>query len=188
MTVEDVLVESPGTDRKTKRKLRRFGTCPSRRRKTEWQKECGIMVLKVEDSQYECSGCKTREVCMKCAVKSSRREEDLSLAIAPSAPPLTRERLGQEREEVESDTDEEEDEREVTDFDDSPGSQGNIQTPAASNSQARSPNEQRTPIAARTRHGRRNNEGPHMIAPLREAMGPQGGRVLIKVPFFPLVI
>ncbi|RLV63639.1 hypothetical protein DV515_00018073 [Chloebia gouldiae] len=153
--------------------------------KTEWQKECGIMALKVEDSQYECSGCKTREVCMKCAAKSSRREEDLSLAIAPSAPPLSRERLGQEREEVESDTDEEEDEREVTDFDDSPGSQGNIQTPAASNSQARSPNKQRTPIAARTRHGRRNNEGPHMIAPLREAMGPQGGRVLIKVPFSP---
>ncbi|RLV63659.1 hypothetical protein DV515_00018048 [Chloebia gouldiae] len=153
--------------------------------KTEWQKECGIMALKVEDSQYECSGCKTWEVCMKCAAKSSRREEDLSLAIAPSAPPLSRERLGQEREEVESDTDEEEDEREVTDFDDSPGSQGNIQTPAASNSQARSPNEQRTPIAVRTRHERRNNEGPHMIAPLREAMGPQGGRVLIKVPFSP---
>ncbi|RLV63421.1 hypothetical protein DV515_00018289, partial [Chloebia gouldiae] len=153
--------------------------------KTEWQKECGIMALKVEDSQYECSGCKTREVCMKCAAKSSRREEDLSLAIAPSAPPLSRERLGQEREEVESDTDEEEDEREVTDFNDSPGSQGNIQTPAASNSQAHSPNKQRTPIAARTRHGRRNNEGPHMIAPLREAMGPQGGRVLIKVPFSP---
>ncbi|RLV63310.1 hypothetical protein DV515_00018401 [Chloebia gouldiae] len=153
--------------------------------KTEWQKECGIMALKVEDSQYECSGCKTWEVCMKCAAKSSRREEDLSLAIAPSAPPLSRERLGQERDEVESDTDEEEDEREVTDFDDSPGSQGNIQTPAASNSQARSPNKQRTPIAARTRHGRRNNEGPHMIAPLREAMGPQGGRVLIKVPFSP---
>ncbi|RLV89415.1 hypothetical protein DV515_00014873 [Chloebia gouldiae] len=195
MTVEDVLVESPGTDRKTKRKLRRenekWDEIPYLDlfyylgQKTEWQKECGIMALKVEDSQYECSGCKTREVCMKCAAKSSRREEDLSLAIAPSAPPLSRERLGQEREEVESDTDEEEDEREVTDFDDSPGSQGNIQTPAASNSQARSPNEQRTPIAARIRHGRWNNEGPHMIAPLREAMGPQGGSVLIKVPFSP---
>ncbi|RLV95346.1 hypothetical protein DV515_00012870 [Chloebia gouldiae] len=126
------------------------------------------------------------EVCMKCAVKSSRQEEDLSLAIAPSVPPLPRERLEQEREEVESDTDEEEDEREITDFDDSLGSQGDIQTPAASNSQAHSPNEQRTPITASTRHGRRNNEGPHMIAPLREAMGPQGGRVLIKVPFSPV--
>lgn len=113
--------------------------------KTEWQKECGIMVLKVEDNQDECSGCKARKVCVKCAVKTPGREEDLSLLIAPpsrpvpSAPPLPRERSEQEQEELGTDTDEDEDERETTHFDDSLGSHVEMQAPANSNSQTRSP-------------------------------------------------
>uniref|UniRef100_A0A803WD83 Core shell protein Gag P30 domain-containing protein n=1 Tax=Ficedula albicollis TaxID=59894 RepID=A0A803WD83_FICAL len=46
-------------------------------------------------------------------------------------------------------------------------------------------NRRNTPLGARTRQGRKNYGEPQLIAPLREAMGPQGEKVLVKVPFSP---
>uniref|UniRef100_A0A8C3U741 Core shell protein Gag P30 domain-containing protein n=1 Tax=Catharus ustulatus TaxID=91951 RepID=A0A8C3U741_CATUS len=49
----------------------------------------------------------------------------------------------------------------------------------------------RTPLSERTRRGwweverKKKEEGAHLMAPLREAVGPHGERVVVKVPFSP---
>ncbi|XP_050839647.1 uncharacterized protein LOC127060440 [Serinus canaria] len=158
--------------------------------KTEWQKECGIMMLEVQNDE-ECLECKKKNVCVSCAVKANREEEDLSLCIAASAPPLELE----ERERIEISKKEYEDLEEDDGDDQGEGDDDteSLRTPGVSRAkvtlrpQTPSPGSsrsvQRTPLAALTRQGRRNQGEPHMIAPLREAVGPQGERVLIKVPF-----
>ena len=54
--------------------------------KPEWQKECGIMVLKTATDG--CAGCKGWQKGKEYSVKFSGPEEDVSLLVAPSAPPL----------------------------------------------------------------------------------------------------
>uniref|UniRef100_A0A8C3UWT9 Core shell protein Gag P30 domain-containing protein n=1 Tax=Catharus ustulatus TaxID=91951 RepID=A0A8C3UWT9_CATUS len=101
--------------------------------KPEWQKECGIMVLKT--LKVNCEGCKGWQKEKGCSVRFSEPEEEVSLLVAPNIP--------------------------------------------------------RTPLSERTRRGRweverkKTEEGAHLMVPLREAVGPQGERVIVKVPFSP---
>ncbi|XP_050839630.1 uncharacterized protein LOC127060436 [Serinus canaria] len=155
------------------------------REKKEWQKECGIMVLELKSS--ECGGCKEKPKCTQCLALTSQPEKDLSLLVAPnvppapasaslsSYPPLPRDSSSDDSEEEKPG--ERKRERKIPNatiklqpHTPSPGPSGNVQ---------------RTPLANRTRQGRKNLGEPKLIAPLREAVGPQGDRVLIKVPFSP---
>ncbi|XP_074404343.1 uncharacterized protein LOC141730427 [Zonotrichia albicollis] len=127
-------------------------------RKEEWQKECGILVLQMND-ESGCVGCRERKECDLYPPI----EEDLSYCVAPPrgpvvpnvpfAPPAD---ITIKRASSESDSDTE-----------------------------KSESIKRTPLAERTRQGRKGQKGPQLIAPLREAVGPQRERILIKVPFSP---
>ncbi|RMC18923.1 hypothetical protein DUI87_03521 [Hirundo rustica rustica] len=54
-------------------------------RRTDWQKECGIMVLTV--AYEKCRGCENRDQKADYLVKYKDPEEDVSLLVSPSAPP-----------------------------------------------------------------------------------------------------
>lgn len=129
-------------------------------RKEEWQKECGMLVLEVNDER-ECVGCKERKGCNLYPPV----EEDLSYCVAPPRVPVVPNvplappadiSIKMRSSESESDGDGEKNE-----------------------------SIRKTPLAGRTRQGRKGQKGPQLIAPLREAVGPQGERILIKVPFSP---
>uniref|UniRef100_A0A8C3VEB6 Core shell protein Gag P30 domain-containing protein n=1 Tax=Catharus ustulatus TaxID=91951 RepID=A0A8C3VEB6_CATUS len=130
--------------------------------KPEWQKECGIMVLKT--LKVNCEGCKGWQKEKECSVRFSEPEEDVSLLVAPSAPPMEERDFGESMPEVEKEYQE-----------------AKVET-------ADIP---RTPLCERTRRGRweverkKKEEGAHLMVPLREAVGPQGERVIVKVPFSP---
>ncbi|RMB99743.1 hypothetical protein DUI87_23745 [Hirundo rustica rustica] len=127
-------------------------------RRTDWQKECGIMVLTVANEK--CRGCENRDQKADYLVKYKDPEEDVSLLVSPSAPPpeTALEEEGEEGGET----------REKGD----------------------GKSKWHTPISKRTRghlvskKGGREG-GTHVMAPLREAVGPQGDRVMVKVPFSP---
>ncbi|RMC21651.1 hypothetical protein DUI87_02518 [Hirundo rustica rustica] len=55
-------------------------------RRTDWQKECGIMVLTVANEK--CRGCENRDQKADYLVKYKDPEEDVSLLVSPSAPHL----------------------------------------------------------------------------------------------------
>ncbi|RMB88909.1 hypothetical protein DUI87_34753 [Hirundo rustica rustica] len=163
------------------------------RRKKEWQTECGIMVLETKESG--CGGCKEKSKCVQCLALTSRPEEDLSLMVSPCTtsatppasavspspafsplpsvsphsslyPPLP-ESSSEEEEEIK------------------PRNTKKVTIRSPTSSPVSSQNQRNTPLAARTRQGRKNYGEPQLIAPLREAMGPQGEKVLVKVPFSP---
>ncbi|XP_058715777.1 uncharacterized protein LOC131590004 [Poecile atricapillus] len=168
------------------------------RRKKEWQTECGIMVLEMKES--ECGGekcCKKESKCVRCLALKSRTEEDLSLLVSPGAPstaplpsasplptasPLPSASLHPSLypplPESSSEEEDGEDE-EATNITVAPGNAKKvaIRLPI--------PSPRNTPLAARTRQGRKNHGGPQLIAPLREAVGPQKEKVVVKVPFSP---
>ncbi|RMC03631.1 hypothetical protein DUI87_19807 [Hirundo rustica rustica] len=54
-------------------------------RRTDWQKECGIMVLTVANEKRR--GCENRDQKADYLVKYKDPEEDVSLLVSPSAPP-----------------------------------------------------------------------------------------------------
>ncbi|RMB97052.1 hypothetical protein DUI87_26500 [Hirundo rustica rustica] len=127
-------------------------------RRTDWQKECGIMVLTVANEK--CQGCENRDQKADYLVKYKDPEEDVSLLVSPSAPPP--ETASEEEGEEGGETREKGDGK----------------------------SKRHTPISKRTRghlvskKGGREG-GTHVMAPLREAVGPQGDRVMVKVPFSP---
>ncbi|RMC19622.1 hypothetical protein DUI87_03182 [Hirundo rustica rustica] len=127
-------------------------------RRTDWQKECGIMVLTVANEK--CRGCENRDQKADYLVKYKDPEEDVSLLVSPSTPPP--ETASEEEGEEGGETREKRDGK----------------------------NKRHTPISKRTRghlvskKGGREG-GTHVMAPLREAVGPQGDRVMVKVPFSP---
>ncbi|RMB89253.1 hypothetical protein DUI87_34370 [Hirundo rustica rustica] len=127
-------------------------------RRTDWQKECGIMVLTVANEK--CRGCENRDQKADNLVKYKDPEEDVSLLVSPSAPPP--ETASEEEGEEGGETREKGDGK----------------------------SKRHTPISKRTRghlvskKGGREG-GTHVMAPLREAVGPQGDRVMVKVPFSP---
>ncbi|RMC04204.1 hypothetical protein DUI87_19023 [Hirundo rustica rustica] len=127
-------------------------------RRTDWQKECGIMVLTVANEK--CRGCENRDQKVDYLVKYKDPEEDVSLLVSPSAPPP--ETASEEEGEEGGETREKGDGK----------------------------SKRHTPISKRTRghlvskKGGREG-GTHVMAPLREAVGPQGDRVMVKVPFSP---
>ncbi|RMC20387.1 hypothetical protein DUI87_01236 [Hirundo rustica rustica] len=127
-------------------------------RRTDWQKECGIMVLTVANEK--CRGCENRDQKADYLVKYKDPEEDVSLLVSPSAPPP--ETASEEEGEEGGETREKGDGK----------------------------SKRHTPISKRTRghlvskKGGREG-GTHVMAPLREAVGPQGDRVMVKVPFSP---
>ncbi|RMC09742.1 hypothetical protein DUI87_13529 [Hirundo rustica rustica] len=127
-------------------------------RRTDWQKECGIMVLTVANKK--CRGCENRDQKADYLVKYKDPEEDVSLLVSPSAPPP--ETASEEEGEEGGETREKGDGK----------------------------SKRHTPISKRTRgHLVSKKGGPeggtHVMAPLREAVGPQGDRVMVKVPFSP---
>ncbi|RMC02457.1 hypothetical protein DUI87_20850 [Hirundo rustica rustica] len=127
-------------------------------RRTDWQKECGIMVLTVANEK--CRGCENRDQKADYLVKYKDPEEDVSLLVSPSAPP------------PETASEEE-------------GAEG-----GETREKGDGKSKRHTPISKRTRghlvskKGGREG-GTHVMAPLREAVGPQGDRVMVKVPFSP---
>ncbi|RMB93984.1 hypothetical protein DUI87_29571 [Hirundo rustica rustica] len=127
-------------------------------RRTDWQKECGIMVLTVANEK--CRGCENRDQKADYLVKYKDPEEDVSLLVSPSTPPP--ETASEEEGEEGGETREKGDGK----------------------------SKRHTPISKRTRghlvskKGGREG-GTHVMAPLREAVGPQGDRVMVKVPFSP---
>ncbi|RMB97595.1 hypothetical protein DUI87_25959 [Hirundo rustica rustica] len=127
-------------------------------RRTDWQKECGIMVLTVANEK--CRGCENRDQKADYLVKYKDPEEDVSLLVSPSAPP------------PETASEEE-------------GAEG-----GETKEKGDGKSKRHTPISKRTRghlvskKGGREG-GTHVMAPLREAVGPQGDRVMVKVPFSP---
>ncbi|RMB93633.1 hypothetical protein DUI87_29859 [Hirundo rustica rustica] len=127
-------------------------------RRTDWQKECGIMVLTVANEK--CRGCENRDQKADYLVKYKDPEEDVSLLVSPSAPPP--ETASEEEGEEGGETREKGDGK----------------------------SKRHTPISKRTRghlvskKGGREG-GTHVMAPLREAVGPQGDQVMVKVPFSP---
>uniref|UniRef100_A0A8C3V0V0 Core shell protein Gag P30 domain-containing protein n=1 Tax=Catharus ustulatus TaxID=91951 RepID=A0A8C3V0V0_CATUS len=130
--------------------------------KPEWQKECGIMVLKT--LKVNCEGCKGWQKEKECSVRFSEPEEDVSLLVAPSAPPMEERDSGESMPGVERE-----------------GREAKVETTDIP----------RTPLSERTRRGRweverkKKEESAHLMVPLREAVGPQGERVIVKVPFSP---
>lgn len=131
--------------------------------KKDWQRKCGMMVLETEPE--ECMGCKGRRV------RFSEPEEDVSLLVSPSDPvnlPLP-----------DSDSSEEESDSEK-------GERERSRTPEP---RERGREQSRTPLSQRTRRGRldrgKSASRAHLMAPLREAVGPTGDRVRVKVPFSP---
>lgn len=110
----------------------------------------------LETEQGECGGYKERKV------RFSEPEEDVSLLV-PSAPP--------------------------------PPDPASHPLPVSSGEDSDSDfegavtDQPRTPLSQRTRRGRLDKRKiasqPHLMAPLREALGPTGGRVRVKVPFSP---
>ncbi|XP_051627610.1 uncharacterized protein LOC127462735 [Manacus candei] len=157
---------------------------------TEWQKECGILVLKeLELEDDKCKKCQERSIKIlkglddkhEQKIRFSEPEEDVSLLVSPgvtpSAPPRnslpSRARAqSHTMPPLESSSDEEE--------------KGGWEC-------------DRTPLAERTRRGRRERERrrgggretdvslspPRLMAPLREAVGAGRGKIMIKVPFSP---
>ncbi|RMC12175.1 hypothetical protein DUI87_11311 [Hirundo rustica rustica] len=127
-------------------------------RRTDWQKECGIMVLTVANEK--CRSCENRDQKADYLVKYKDPEEDVSLLVSPSAPPP--ETASEEEGEEGGETREKGDGK----------------------------SKWHTPISKQTRghlvskKGGREG-GTHVMAPLREAVGPQGDRVMVKVPFSP---
>ncbi|RMC10975.1 hypothetical protein DUI87_12166 [Hirundo rustica rustica] len=127
-------------------------------RRTDWQKECGIMVLTVANEK--CRGCENRDQKADYLVKYKDPEEDVSLLVSPSAPPP--ETASEEEGEEGGETREKGDGK----------------------------SKRHTPISKRTRGHLVSKKGgqegeTHVMAPLREAVRPQGDRVMVKVPFSP---
>ncbi|RMC21777.1 hypothetical protein DUI87_02646 [Hirundo rustica rustica] len=126
--------------------------------RADWQKECGIMVLTVANEK--CRGCENRDQKADFLVKYKDPEEDVSLLVSPSTPPP--ETASEEEGEEGGETREKGDGK----------------------------SKRHTLISKRTRghlvskKGGREG-GTHIMAPLREAVGPQGDQVMVKVPFSP---
>ncbi|KAJ7415099.1 Pol polyprotein [Willisornis vidua] len=138
------------------------------RKKPEWLKECGLLLLNTADD--DCVSCKDRKLRF-----AESGEEDASLLVSPSAPPYPSDSGAELQKEGTSEPSSSDEEIE----------------------KGKGSDEQGTPLAGRTRYGRRRERGrehgsrrersretrPLLMAPLREAVGPDGGKVIVKVPF-----